>query len=78
MRDPDNISEGDCLLTTSDAARVLSVQPATLKFWRVRRHRQGPEFVKLGSRRGGLVRYSWRGLMAYVEKHTVSSERMGE
>lgn len=58
------------LLTTKEAAEFLSISPNTLKFWRVRGHRFGPTFIRLGGA-GGEVRYSPRDLAAYVRDRSV-------
>ena len=61
----------DCLLTTEQAARMLAVRPATLKYWRVRSHREGPGFIKLGGRHKARVRYALSELRRFVENGKV-------
>jgi Helix-turn-helix domain len=58
----------DCLLTTEEAAKVLGLRPRTLRWWRTRNHRAGPDFIKIGDnrRRKGHVRYSLEALQRYI------------
>ena len=65
------------LLTTEQAARILAISPNTLKWWRVRRYRSGPDFIRLG-RGGGRIRYSQQALMAYLRKQTISCKEQTE
>jgi len=53
----------DPLLTTEQAAKVLSVAPDTLKYWRVKRWMGGPRFVRFGR---GIVRYLTSDLKDYM------------
>lgn len=65
------IAEEDRLLTTHEAAWFLRVSPATLKYWRVRGRRAGPNFIRLG----GRVRYSLKHLRCYISERTVRVAR---
>lgn len=59
------------LLTTQEAAQLLAISPETLKWWRRRGQRTGPDFIRLGKR----VRYSLQGLNSYLNRRTVGSTR---
>lgn len=59
------------LLTTEEAARLLSVSPDTLKAWRVRKHQSGPDFIRMGGGRKPRVRYSPGALRAFLSGQTV-------
>jgi hypothetical protein len=65
------VTEGDCLLRTGAAAEFLAVSLGTLKFWRVRSHRAGPDFIRVGSG----VRYSLAELRRYLKRRTVRVRR---
>jgi len=54
-------------LNTQEVATLLGVNPATLKWWRVRAHRAGPDFIKMGN----LVRYSLADLMGWIDSRKV-------
>jgi hypothetical protein len=56
-------------LTTADAARLLSISPATLYWWRLRGHEAGPNFVRFSQR--GRVRYELQALRAFIRRRTV-------
>ncbi|MGH9378175.1 MAG: helix-turn-helix transcriptional regulator [Terriglobia bacterium] len=56
------------LLRTEEAALVLSVSPATLRWWRVKGHRGGPPFYKLHK---SAVRYSRYDLMRWLRERRV-------
>ncbi len=66
MESPDGVTSR--LLTAEEVARILGLSEGTLKCWRVRRRRDGPPFVKLGSRPRGRVRYRLEDIMAYIEQ----------
>ena len=55
----------DCLIDTTDAAKLLGVGEATLIKWRSTGENNVP-FVKIGR----CVKYRTTDLRAYVEKHT--------
>ena len=60
------------LLTESEAAAFLGVEPTTLKAWRTSGRGAsdgGPAAVKFTER---VVRYRRRDLLAYAERHLVS------
>ncbi len=50
------------LLTESEAAAFLRLQPVTLKKWRFRG--RGPAYVRLGS----AIRYERRALLDYLDR----------
>jgi hypothetical protein len=56
-----------CLLTPRDAARLLSVAPSTLHWWRCRKHLAGPSFVKVE----GRIRYQLQVLKDFISMRTV-------
>ncbi len=60
------------LLTPRAAAGLLAVSPDTLKFWRTRSHRGGPDFIRVG----GRIRYSLRDLCRWLEEQTVRTENV--
>lgn len=49
--------------TTEDLARMLGVDPSTLRRWRTARPPQGPPFVCLS---GGVTRYSERDVERWL------------
>jgi hypothetical protein len=57
------------LLNTYGAAQFLGLSPDSLKNWRKRSQRIGPNFIKVGRR----VRYSWKDLRHYLKRRTVRS-----
>jgi hypothetical protein len=57
------------LLNTYGAAQFLGLSPDSLKNWRTRSQRIGPNFIKVGRR----VRYSWKDLRHYLKRRTVRS-----
>jgi hypothetical protein len=71
------ITEEDLLLTTEDVARMLAVNPYTLKAWRCRQDRAGvgPPFIKVGTR---FVRYSLRDVREYLSERTVQGQSKGQ
>ena len=58
----------DRLLTECEAAKFLTIPAATLHYWRTRRVRRGPRFVKIHRR---AVRYRVRDLRVFLEIHTI-------
>jgi hypothetical protein len=62
---------GDPLLTTRQAAAILSDSPETLKKWR-QRPGKGPEFIKYPS---GAIRYRLSTIMQFLASCTVSRNR---
>lgn len=61
---PSSASPRQPLLTESEAAALLKVQPATLAAWRLRGHPRLP-FVRVGR----CVRYRAQDLAAFIEGH---------
>jgi hypothetical protein len=61
--------EEPCLLTPQDAARLLAVSVNTLHYWRVKGHRAGPDFIRLGVR--GRIRYQLQAVRDYVAARRV-------
>ena len=57
----------DKLLSTREAAEVLSIKPNTLEIWRVQG--KGPKFLKIGR----SVKYRMERLKEYLNQHEVSS-----
>lgn len=67
----------DSLLTESEAASFLGIEPATLKAWRTSGRGAtdgGPAVVKFTGR---VIRYRRRDLLAYAERHLVSGPAGG-
>ena len=56
--------EGDRLLTTREAARVVGLSPKTLR--QLRCDRQGPRCLKAGTSKQARVRYPLSALEAWV------------
>ena len=49
------IARGQEWYTTEELARIVKVDPSTIRRWRTARPRQGPPFVQLSF---GVIRYS--------------------
>jgi len=64
--------KGSQLLTTPEAAVYISVSPHTLKFWRRRKHRCGPRYLKLHAH---AVRYRACDLEVFLESRLVKPAR---
>lgn len=61
--------ENTILLNSKQAAELLNCTPAALEAWR---HRKvGPPYKKLGTGRGGMVRYDKAKLLDWIEKQEV-------
>ena len=60
----------DQLLTTAQAAKLLAFPPATLAYWRVKGHRAGPPFIRLGHR----IRYALSDLREWIAAGRVTVE----
>lgn len=60
----------DYLLTPEQAALRLQLDPDTLRNWRSQQ--KGPQFVKLGGRGQGSVRYRRADLRAWIEAHVAT------
>lgn len=69
-------SGGDFLggewLSTEDLARLLGVDPSTIRRWRTARPAQGPPFVRLSSR---VTVYSPAYVRRWLERRRVDPER---
>ncbi|MCP5117224.1 MAG: helix-turn-helix domain-containing protein [bacterium] len=65
------------LLTETQAATLLGVQPATLAAWRSRGG--GPIFVRIGSGKKPAVRYRRGDLLAWAadRRHANTAHRIG-
>ncbi|MGD0697179.1 MAG: helix-turn-helix domain-containing protein [Terriglobia bacterium] len=59
------------LLNGAEAAGVLRMSPATLRWWARPNVRRGPPFIRVGSR----TRYRLSDLLKYLEEKTVRPER---
>lgn len=59
------------LMNTKEAAAYLGLSSATLRFWRVRKHRSGPAYYKLHK---GAVRYSCEDLEGWLRDLRVEGE----
>ncbi len=57
----------DCLLSADAVAEFLGVSTFTLKYWRTRKHRAGPGFIRVGH----LVRYPVWELLTWLRVRTV-------
>jgi Helix-turn-helix domain len=55
------------LLTTAELAELLQVSEWTVRWWRMRRVRLGPAYVRLGKARG--IRYLPQDVAAWLRKH---------
>jgi predicted site-specific integrase-resolvase len=58
------------LLSPTEAAQILGIQPRTLEFWR-QRGRVGPKFIRYSAR---CVRYRLSDLQAWVGAREVNTE----
>jgi hypothetical protein len=56
------------LLTECETAQFLRVSPDTLRYWRRKALRRGPNYVKIERR---LVRYRLKDLETYLKRRTV-------
>ncbi|WP_407080024.1 helix-turn-helix transcriptional regulator [Arthrobacter jinronghuae] len=52
-------------LTTEGVAETLGVAPGTVENWRYKQ--EGPEYVKLGTKRSSPVRYRESAVVAYLD-----------
>lgn len=59
--------EDNPLLTEDEAAAYLKVSPRTLQAWR-QQGDSGLDFIRLGGKKGGLIRYDKAELDAYRER----------
>lgn len=60
----------DCLVSTTEAARLLGLTPKTLREWRCKR--SGPAAMKLGEGRQGRVLYRRSALEAWVRANVTT------
>jgi predicted DNA-binding transcriptional regulator AlpA len=56
------------LLTSTETATMLGLQPQTLRVWRLRG--QGPQYVRLGSSTRARVAYRLSVVQAWLDNHT--------
>ena len=73
---PDVLSGGDLLdgewLSTEEVAKLLGVDPSTIRRWRTARPAQGPPFVRLSSR---VPVYSMSDVRRWLERRRTDPER---
>jgi hypothetical protein len=60
------------LLTTAEAAAYMRISPATLAFWRGRKHRCGPRYLKVHAH---AVRYYLSDLQTFLISRFVEPAR---
>ena len=58
--------------TTEELARMLGVDPSTLRRWRTARPRQGPPFICLSSR---VILYSARDVRRWLATRRIDRDR---
>ena len=72
----DHQSDGDLLhgdwYSTEEVAKLIGVDPSTLRRWRTGQIPQGPAFVKLSSR---VTMYSGDDVQRWLLSHRIDSER---
>jgi excisionase family DNA binding protein len=61
------MKEADRLLTEQEAAKVLDLEPGTLRHWRCDRRKYHLRYIKVG----GAVRYRLSDLLQWLERRTV-------
>jgi predicted DNA-binding transcriptional regulator AlpA len=66
-----NLLDGDWL-STEELARLLGVDPSTIRRWRTARPTQGPPFVRLSSR---VTVYSTSDVRRWLEQRRTDPER---
>ena len=67
----DNLLDGDWL-STEEVAKLLGVDPSTIRRWRTARPTQGPPFVRLSSR---VTVYSPSDVRRWLERRRIDPER---
>ena len=67
----DNLLDGDWL-STEEVAKLLGVDPSTIRRWRTARPTQGPPFVRLSSR---VTVYSTSDVRRWLERRRIDPER---
>lgn len=65
--EPERQEPCEPLMVTSEVARMLRVSEWTVRYWRMRKVRSGPPFIKIGR----LVRYFRRDVMRFARKHRI-------
>jgi hypothetical protein len=60
----------DCLVSTTEAARLLGLQAKTLREWRCKR--TGPPSLKLGAGRQGRVLYRRSALEGWIRTNVTT------
>lgn len=61
----------ETLLKTAEAARVMGVQPQTLRLWRT--HGKGPKYIRYGGPRGRAM-YRQADIEEFFAGHTCNPE----
>ena len=61
--------------TTEELARIVKVDPSTIRRWRTADPRQGPPFVRLSF---GVVRYSPADVQEWLANRRVDPETVAE
>lgn len=61
----------DFLLRERDAAELLGVSHYLLQRWRC--YGGGPKWIRVGGKRGRLVRYRRRDIEAFIDANTVDT-----
>lgn len=59
------------LLTTEELARLVKVDPSTVRRWRTATPVQGPAFIRLSPR---VVKYDPEDVRAWLERHRTDPE----
>ena len=67
----DNLLDGEWL-STEEVAKLLGVDPSTIRRWRTARPTQGPPFVRLSSR---VTVYSTSDVRRWLERRRIDPER---
>ena len=67
----DNLLDGGWL-STEEVAKLLGVDPSTIRRWRTARPTQGPPFVRLSSR---VTVYSMSDVRRWLERRRIDPER---
>lgn len=62
------------LLSTKEAAPLISLKQSTLETWRSRMPERGPRFIRLGKR--GCIRYRVADLIEWIESAPMGGGRL--